>query len=165
MHTHMTIISSTWCIAIWAFNRDSDILNYSWLIITGYSFLATKIKVSQKLSNKDDFISVDHKAFKKVPRESTLDGTISNWFFLGSLQHVLCMGLIINFYFQDVGMSQHLEDEVPHNVTCIACTIGGIINYILPKLARKYLCIPASANIECIFLRQNSKLFKGGVAV
>ena len=40
----------------------------------------------------------------------------SNWFFLGSLQHVLCMGLMINYNFQDMGISQHLEDEVQHNV-------------------------------------------------
>ena len=71
-----------------------------------------KVKVSQKLSNKDDFMSVDHKAFKSAVWEYVGWYKKSNWFFLGSLQHVLCMGLIINFNFQDM---EHLEDGVQYN--------------------------------------------------
>ena len=82
---------------------------WGWIVMA-----TTKIKVSQKLSNKDRrFYKRWPQSVQKCRVGVRWMAQKSNWFFLGSLQPVLCM---VNFNFQDMGVSQHLEDEIPHNI-------------------------------------------------
>ena len=77
-------------------------INYYRLFIF-WGVNTTKIKVSKKLSNKDDFISVDHKAFKTAMWEYIgwqKKAIGSSWVVCS-----MCCVWVFKFNFQDTGIS------------------------------------------------------------